>query len=93
MSYYEALDLMAEPFTTSPDPAFFYKSSGHNSVLKRLEIAIRLKRGMSLILGDVGIGKTTLSRALLQEFTNDDEFLFHMILDPSHNSEFQFLEA
>lgn len=93
MSYYEALDLMMEPFTTSPDPAFLYRSSGHHSVLKRLEIAIRLKRGMSLILGDVGIGKTTLSRALLQEFRNDDDFLFHMILDPTHHSEFQFLET
>ena len=93
MGYYEALDLTAEPFTTSPDPAFLYRSAAHNSVLKRLEIAIRLKRGMSLILGDVGIGKTTLSRALLQEFRNDDDFLFHMILDPTHHSEFQFLET
>jgi len=70
-----------------------YRSSAHNSVLKRLEIAIRLKRGMSLILGDVGTGKTTLSRVLLQEFANDDNFIFHMILDPTYNSEFQFLES
>jgi len=93
MSYYESLGLTAEPFTTSPDPSFLYRSTGHHSVLKRLEIAIRLKRGMSLILGDVGIGKTTLSRALLQEFRHDDDFLFHMILDPTQHSEFQFLET
>ena len=93
MSYYEALNLRKEPFSTSPDPAFLYRSSAHDSVLKRLEIAIRLKRGLSLILGDVGTGKTTLSRVLLQEFSNNDDFIFHMILDPTYNSEFQFLET
>ena len=93
MGYYESLNLIREPFSTSPDPAFLYRSSAHNSVLKRLEISIRLKRGLSVILGDVGIGKTTLSRALLQEFANDDDFIFHMILDPTYNSEFQFLET
>lgn len=93
MGYYESLNLRREPFSTSPDPAFLYRSSAHNSVLKRLEIAIRLKRGLSLILGDVGTGKTTLSRVLLREFSNDEDFIFHMILDPTYNSEFQFLET
>ncbi|MDD5496527.1 MAG: AAA family ATPase [Candidatus Omnitrophica bacterium] len=92
MSYYEALGLKKEPFSTSPDPDFLYRSSAHESVLKRLEIAIRLKRGMSLVFGDVGMGKTTLSRVLLQEFMNDTGVIFHMILDPDYNSEFQFLE-
>ena len=72
MSYYEALGLKKEPFSTSPDPAFFYRSSAHSTAIQRLEIAIRLKRGLSVILGDVGIGKTTMSRALLQNFANDD---------------------
>jgi general secretion pathway protein A len=93
MGYYEVLSLKKEPFSTSPDPAFLYRSSAHNSVLKRLEIAIRLKRGLSLILGDVGTGKTTLSRVLLREFASDENFIFHMILDPTYNSEFQFLET
>lgn len=91
MSYYEALNLKKEPFSTSPDPEFFYRSSAHNTALHRLEIAIRLRRGLSLILGDVGTGKTTLSRILIQLFSQDDNFLFHMMLDPSYKSEFQFL--
>jgi general secretion pathway protein A len=91
MSYYTVLGLEKEPFSTSPDPAFFYHSHAHESALKRLEIAIRLRRGLSVIMGDVGIGKTTLSRTLLQLFDNDDGFIFHIILDPNYKSEFQFL--
>ncbi|MFH1128594.1 MAG: AAA family ATPase [Candidatus Omnitrophota bacterium] len=91
MSYYKALGLQKEPFSTSPDPEFFYHSNSHETALKRLEIAIRLRRGLSLIIGDVGTGKTTLSRTLLQTFKDEHEFIFHMILDPNYKSEFQFL--
>ena len=91
MSYYTALGLTKEPFSTSPDPAFFFRSSSHVQALTRLEIAIRLRRGLSLILGDVGTGKTTLARTLLANFPQEDGFGFHMILDPSFESEYQFL--
>ena len=91
MSYFKVLGLEKEPFSTSPDPEFFYRSTSHNTALKRLEIAIRLRRGLCLILGDVGTGKTTLSRTLLKTFQDENDFIFHMILDPSYKSEFQFL--
>lgn len=91
MSYYTVLGLTKEPFSTSPDPAFFFRSSSHVQALTRLEIAIRLRRGLSLILGDVGTGKTTLARTLLANFPQEDGFTFHMILDPSFESEYQFL--
>lgn len=93
MSYYQELGLGSEPFSTSPDPKFFYPSVSHNSALKRMEIAIRLKRGLNVILGDVGTGKTTLSRMLLQIFKDEPDYIFHMILDPSYKSEFQFLSS
>ena len=91
MSYYAVLGLTREPFSTSPDPTFFFRSSSHVQALARLEIAIRLRRGLSLILGDVGTGKTTLARTLLNNFPQEEGFVFHIVLDPSFDSEYQFL--
>lgn len=91
MSYYTVLNLNKEPFSTSPDPYFLYPSISHIQALQRLEIAIRLKRGLSLILGDVGTGKTTLARALLQTLSSETGFISYLIFDPTYDSEYQFV--
>ncbi|MBN1689298.1 MAG: AAA family ATPase [Candidatus Omnitrophica bacterium] len=93
MSYYRVLGLEREPFSTSPDPAFFYESSNHKAALANLMIELRLRRGLSVVLGDVGTGKTTLGRKLIQMLRDREGFLFHLILDPSYPSEELFLKA
>jgi general secretion pathway protein A len=92
MGYYEALGLRSEPFSISPDPEFFYQSAAHLSALQRLEINVRLKRGLNLILGDVGTGKTTLGRVLVRSLAPEKDIDVHLILNPLYQSEFQFLE-
>ncbi len=87
MSYYRVLGLEREPFSTSPDPAFFYQSSQYRDTLANLIIEFRLKRGLSVVLGDIGMGKTTLGRKLVQMLRSRDGFVFHMILDPTYPSE------
>ena len=91
MSYFKVLGLEEEPFSTSPDPAFFYESISHREALLRLEIGIKLKRGLSVILGDVGYGKTTLARKLFSVFSDKSKYDFNMILDPTADSESEFL--
>ena len=93
MSTYRLLGVDKEPFSTSSDPAFFYESASHNAALYRLQIAIKLKRGLSLILGDVRIGKTTLSRRLFQLLTREEKVSYHLILNPMYETESELLTA
>ena len=93
MSYYKILGLEKEPFSTSPDPGFFYESREHERALTNLMIELRLKRGLNVILGDVGTGKTTLSRKLYQLIKSQPGFICHMVLDPVYNNEEVFLTS
>jgi len=93
MSYFKVLGFEKEPFSTSPDPEFFYHSREHETVLSNLLIELRLRRGMSVVLGNVGTGKTTLSRKLVQELKAREDFIFHIILNPSFDNEQTFLAS
>lgn len=92
MSYYQLLRMQKDPFSNSPDPLFLYNSRECYNYLSNLEIAIRLRRGLNVLVGDIGTGKTTIGRALLKLFEGEAEnFIFHLILDPSFESEMEFL--
>jgi general secretion pathway protein A len=93
MSYFKVLGFDKEPFSTSPDPEFFFLSKEHETALTNILIDLRMKRGLSIILGDIGTGKTTLSRKLIQELKARDDFIFHIILDPSFDTEELFLTS
>jgi general secretion pathway protein A len=93
LGYYSVLGFEREPFSTSPDPEFFYPTSQHNTVLTNLLIELRLRRGLSVVFGDVGTGKTTLLRKLLHELNKRGDMIFHMILDPAFRGEAQFLSS
>lgn len=91
MDYYKLLDFKMEPFSNSPDPRLFYRSRQHLEVLQKLEISIRLKRGLNVVVGDIGTGKTTVSRQLIQKISNDTTIEYYLILDPGFRSVRGFL--
>lgn len=93
MAYHSLLGFKKEPFSTSPDPEFFYLTREHDMALTNILIELRLKRGLTVIFGDIGTGKTTLSRKLVQELRSRGDMIFHMILNPSFESEEQFLTS
>lgn len=93
MNYFEILNLKTEPFSNSPDPGFFYRSESHGECLHKLEIALRLRRGLSVVLGDVGTGKTTLCRQLLRALADDERVAAHLVLDPSFSTVDEFLRV
>lgn len=91
MEYFSIVNLDKEPFSNSPDPEFFYGSHQHLECLQKLELALRLRRGLNVIIGDVGTGKTTLCRQLIRRFTKTTEFETHLVLDPGFSSTAEFL--
>jgi len=91
MEYYKLLQLKREPFSNSPDPEYFFLSSRHQECLQKLELALRLKRGLNVVMGDVGTGKTTLCRELIRKFAAEPDIETHLILDPSFSSAEEFL--
>lgn len=91
MDYFKLLNFEREPFSNSPDPGLFYHSKQHLEALQKLEIAVRLKRGLNVVIGDIGTGKTTLSRQLIQKFSNDDKIQYYVVLDPGFNTTGDFL--
>ena len=80
MDYFSILHLEKEPFSNSPDPSFFFKSRQHQDCLQKIELALRLKRGLNVVMGDVGTGKTTLCRQLIRRFREDETVETHLIL-------------
>jgi type II secretory pathway predicted ATPase ExeA len=60
----EFFGLGSKPFGKTPDPSFLYESPQHKEALARLEYAVEEKE-LALLVGDIGSGKTTLSRALI----------------------------
>jgi general secretion pathway protein A len=93
MDYFSILNLNKEPFSNSPDPDYFFNSQQHVSCLQKLELSLRLRRGLNVVIGEVGTGKTTLCRQLLRRFSDDIEIEPHLILDPHFSTPHEFLLA
>ena len=63
--------LSAKPFQLNPDPSFYFGSRGHRRAMAYLEYGLHQSEGFIVITGDVGAGKTTLVRSLLQKLDPD----------------------
>ncbi|MBW2678850.1 MAG: AAA family ATPase [Deltaproteobacteria bacterium] len=91
MDYFSILNLNKEPFSNSPDPEYFFHSQQHVACLQKLELSLRLRRGLNVVIGDVGTGKTTLCRQLIRRFKDDATIETHLILDPYFTTPHAFL--
>ncbi len=65
--YEDFYGLTGKPFQLSPDPAFYFGSKGHSSAFSYLKYGVYQGEGFLVITGDIGTGKTTLVRAMLNE--------------------------
>ena len=90
---FKSIGLKSDPFTTSPNVEKFYPATEHRQCLEGLELSVRLRRGLSVIRGGIGVGKTTVSRKLMEIFSDESgTYEFHLIHDPKFETELIFLK-
>jgi general secretion pathway protein A len=82
--YRKYFGLKEAPFSIAPDPHYFYISEGHREALAHLIYGINSEGGFILLTGEVGTGKTTVCRCLLEQVPENCEIAF--ILNPTLSS-------
>ncbi|MFT4174559.1 MAG: XrtA-associated ATPase [Rhodocyclaceae bacterium] len=75
-SYY---GFAAKPFQLNPDPSFYYGSRGHRRAMAYLEYGLHQNEGFIVITGEIGAGKTTLVRSLLQKLEESKVVAAHLV--------------
>ena len=78
--YEDFYQLRTGPFNLTPDPKFLLLTPQHNEALTHLMYGIKQRKGFICLTGEVGAGKTTLCRALLDRL--DDGYRTALILNP-----------
>src|SRR5438874_3775301 len=69
-----------KPFSLTPDPKYLYRSQSHANAFDLLQYAIRRREGFVVVTGDIGTGKTTICRALLEQI--DRTTFTALVLNP-----------
>ena len=72
MTYLEYYQLAQEPFSNAPVARFYYSSAQHAQALMRLMHAVQGMKGLAVLVGDIGAGKTTLARRMLDNLPEDE---------------------
>lgn len=87
--YKKFYQLTENPFNITSDPAFFFSSNYHEEAFNHLIYGIQSRKGIVVIIGEIGTGKTTLCRTLLNRL--DQKVKTALILNPSF-SDLQLLQ-
>ncbi|MBA58272.1 MAG: AAA family ATPase [Gammaproteobacteria bacterium] len=88
--YADHFKLREPPFSIAPNPHYLYMSSQHKEALAHLQFGVQQNGGFVLLTGEVGTGKTTLCKKLIEKLPKDIEVAF--VLNP-RITEIELLET
>lgn len=92
MNYRKHFGLQKAPFATTPDPAFAYSTKTHLTALSKIGYSVEEGRGIFVLTGPVGTGKTTILWLLMNDLKERaDEFKVGYVVDPSPRTPAAFL--
>ena len=72
MTYLDFYELNQEPFSNAPVSRFYFGSAQHAQALMRLTHAVSNMKGLAVLVGDIGAGKTTLARRMLDSLPEEE---------------------
>jgi len=91
MDYLEYYSLKEHPFSNVVDNRFYYNSPQHSNALVKLKYAVDTRKGLVVVIGDIGTGKTTLARRFLEDLDEDIyEAALLVVVHASVSSEWLF---
>ncbi|HVA38743.1 MAG TPA: AAA family ATPase [Candidatus Dormibacteraeota bacterium] len=91
--YFTHFGLVRDPFLDTADPEFYCETPHVKEAKARLQTSVNDGRGLVVVTGPVGAGKTSLSAALELECLKDESVAFGKILDPTFGNEVEMLIA
>lgn len=83
LPYLKFFALKEEPFSTVPSPRYFFLTSVHSTALEKTAYVVGARKGLSVVFGDTGTGKSSLARLLHQKFL-DSGFLSSLLINPNY---------
>jgi len=72
-----------EPFNTTANPRFFFQSPIHSIALGKTEFTVDAKKGLAIVFGDTGYGKSTLARLLHGKF-KETSYISVLLTNPNY---------
>src|SRR5438128_8260912 len=92
LPYLSFFGLKEEPFSTVPSPRYFFLTSVHSTALEKTAYVVSAGKGLSVVFGDTGTGKSSLARLLHQKFL-DEGYRSSLLVNPNYPTQNSLLRT
>jgi len=80
MSYEQFFGLTGQPFSNSPDSKYYYDSEQHSEAMAKIMNAAETMKGLVVMTGEIGTGKTLLARKVLEKMEEEEKYVESLLV-------------